>query len=703
MKVIFILQILIVSLFLGGGFLLYSQKTAPQAPLKKAPLNPDFLNPPVDHFGLIPQPVDMSHLQAFYPRELVAAPPAWDWRDYDGVTPAKNQGSCGSCWAFAAIGALESTVLVTSSKFYDFSEENLKECNNWEFGCGGGNAWAATNYFVKQGTVRENCDPYHVWDTGSCNTECAKIEQVTGWRILPNDIDTIKNYVYNHGACYTTMYASFPGFGGYDGSSVLYYTGTNTPNHAVLIVGWDDNLSHAGGSGAWICKNSWGPGWGEDGFFYIAYGSARIGENSCYYESYKRYDYMEMTGTLYHYDEGGWRSNVGYSNPDAWALVKFTPTKDDCIHSVDFWAVDDNMTATIFIYDDFDGSGVSNLLGGPYVQSCPLAGYYSVELDRPLWVSHDDDFVVVAQFQCTGYNYPVPIDTSSPIVTDKTYVSPSGASGSWTEVGAGNGWDVAIRARSKNHQHVFAGHDFDGNLSSDIAVWRPANGTWYLRGLDRIKHGNEGDIPVNGDYDGDGKTDIGIWRPSTGAWDIKDVLTCLYGTAGDIPVPGDYDGDGKTDIAVWRPSDGTWYLRGIKAHTYGLAGDIPVPGDYDGDGKTDIAVWRPSEGTWYVKGIRAYTYGTLGDIPVPGDYNGGGKTDIAVFRPSNNIWYIKYLETYDKKASTYGRDGCIPVPGDYDGDGKADIAFWIPSNGTWHIRHIGVYGCGETGDIPVVR
>jgi Tol biopolymer transport system component len=159
--------------------------------------------------------------------------------------------------------------------------------------------------------------------------------------------------------------------------------------------------------------------------------------------------------------------------------------------------------------------------------------------------------------------------------------------------------------------------DFDGDGDTDVSVFRPSTGTWFVRNGPVSSFGTSGDVPVPGDYDGDGDTDIAVFRPASGVWFVQGGATAAWGTSGDIPVPGDYDGDGDTDMAVFRPSTGIWFVRGGTTVAWGASGDIPVPGDYDGDGDTDIAVYRPATGTWFVLGGAVTPFGTSGDVPLP--------------------------------------------------------------------------------------
>ena len=253
--------------------------------------------------------------------------------------------------------------------------------------------------------------------------------------------------------------------------------------------------------------------------------------------------------------------------------------------------------------------------------------------------------------------------------------------------------------------------DFDGDGRTDLSVFRPSEGNWYLNrstaGLAVYRFGIPTDVPVPGDYDGDGKADTAVFRASANPMDPDyyilnsngfTVTGLSWGLPGDIPVAGgDYNGDGRTDLSVFRPSDQKWYVynSGMATATvsnFGLATDIPLAMDNDGDGKTNLAVFRPSNNTWYVArptgnpgtNFDAYPFGLDGDRLTPADYDGDNKDDVAVFRPSEGRWYARLSMTGNTAIITFGASGDIPVPGDYDGNGTDDYAVY--RNGVWHVR-----------------
>jgi hypothetical protein len=250
--------------------------------------------------------------------------------------------------------------------------------------------------------------------------------------------------------------------------------------------------------------------------------------------------------------------------------------------------------------------------------------------------------------------------------------------------------------------------DFDGDARSDVAIFRPSNGQWWIRNstggaVTAATFGTSTDKPMPGDYTGDRKSDIAFFRPSTGQWFVlrsedSTFYGFPFGLPTDIPVPGDFDGDGRVDVSVFRPSTAIWYIsRSSDGVTYavgwGNSTDKPVPSDYDGDGKTDVAIFRPTGGSgsgeWWVSysggGYISTAFGSSTDKAVPGDYTGDGRADIAFWRPSNGQWFVLRSEDFSFYSAPLGVSTDIPVPGNYDFTQRFARAVFRPSTATWFI------------------
>lgn len=211
---------------------------------------------------------------------LTASPPTGatlpsvlDYRNYNGmdyVTPIRDQGNCGSCWAFATTAALESQVLMDTSMSTDEAEQILISCSG-AGSCAGGYIDKASSFIESTGLPAETCFPYSDSNNHCSNASCPDWQsdtyKISGWRYVTGTsptVDALKNALYTYGPLVTTMNV-YSDFYYYTGGVYSYTKGSYQGGHAIELIGWDDDAQ------CFIVKNSWGTSWGESGFFEIAY------------------------------------------------------------------------------------------------------------------------------------------------------------------------------------------------------------------------------------------------------------------------------------------------------------------------------------------------------------------------------------------------------------------------------------------------
>jgi len=463
--------------------------------ISEAPLNPEFIEYHntfqvleginqinfKDHLGYVPEPVDTTYLKgkkvskkalesemqgisdvpAGDTGEIVSAPATYDLRTVGRVSPVKNQGACGSCWAFATYGSMESEAL--PGQMFDYSENNLKNTHGFDIeSCAGGNSWMSTAYLSRwSGPVAEVDDPYVASSTTS-PTNLPVQEHAQEILVIPGrsgslDNDNIKSALQTTGALFTSMNWDNTYYN--SSSKAYYYNGTSYSNHAVTIVGWDDTYSRtnfnqaAPGDGAFIIKNSWDTSFGDNGYFYLSYYDSKVGKDLTAFTGESAANYNH----IYQYDPLGWIQSLGYGSDTAWAANVFTASSKESLEAVGFYTNQVDTAYQIIIYTNPDQGPISSAGPVSTVQgTIGIPGYHSITLPTPVSLNAGQKFSVVVRFQTPNYYYPIaiekPVSGYSSLATAGTGQSYTSDTGwSWTDLTIQNpNENVCLKAYTVN-------------------------------------------------------------------------------------------------------------------------------------------------------------------------------------------------------------------------------------------------------------
>jgi C1A family cysteine protease len=434
--------------------------------------DPAMTTPEEHPLGYIPNPIDLSKIKGYAvpSRGLLTYTPAFDLRTSGNTDPIEDQGPYGSCWAFATYSSLESSLL--PGEVVDLSESNIVNRAGFQglTPNSGGNIFFSAAYLTRwDGPLNETDDPYSNILGGSKGTYTTQMHvqdiYLFPTRSGPTDNDWIKYALTNYGAVYSSMYwnASHND----TSNNCTYYDPYNDgSNHAVTIIGWDDNypankFPHGGapGNGAFLVKNSWGSAWGNGGYFWISYYDRSIGYSDVnVVTAGSAYNYQH----IYSYDKLGITSYLGNnsSNTGYFANV-FTAGSNELIKAVSFYTPYPGEKYTVKIYKDPASAAdpTSGTLIDTESGSLTNPGYRTIDLATPVKVNAGQKFSVVVQVSNAGtpipgtfYSY-IPVefaDCGSPFYSNIT-VSPAGQGFySWN----GNVWQDITGIDSKHKANV---------------------------------------------------------------------------------------------------------------------------------------------------------------------------------------------------------------------------------------------------------
>lgn len=356
-------------------------------------------------------------------------PYKYDYRNDGKVMPIRNQANFGTCWAFASLTALSTTILPEHN--HEFSVDHLCYHNGYSINTmeGGGHTMSMAYLAAWKGPVFENDDPY---GDGVSPDGLAPEYHVQEIQLIDSkNFSDIKKSVFLYGGVQSSLYMTLNEISGnssqfYNAETSSYcYIGTEKSNHDIVIVGWDDSYSANNfstvpdGDGAFICMNSWGENFGENGYFYVSYYDSNIGIHNIVYtgvEDKKNYDNIYQTDLL------GWLGQIGYGRESASFANVYEIKSDENLEAVSFYATGPNTRYEVYFIKDFKDTDSFNSKAIIAKGTLVNAGYYTVKLETPIELVAGEKCAIVVQITTPNSIHPVAIEYNSEELTDNVII-----------------------------------------------------------------------------------------------------------------------------------------------------------------------------------------------------------------------------------------------------------------------------------------
>ncbi|MGN0484886.1 MAG: lectin like domain-containing protein [Lachnospiraceae bacterium] len=389
-------------------------------------------------------------------------PYKYDLREKRRVTQVKDQGKFGTCWAFAALTALESSIL--PEEVVTYSPDHMSMKNSFQSGQNAGGEYTMGMAYLMawQGPVLEQDDPY---GDGISVDGLSAIKHVQEAQILAEkDYTAIKEAIFKYGGVQSSIYSSLMNSSSESeyfnkATNAYCYMGAEKPNHDIVIVGWDDQYPKENfsmeleGDGAFICQNSWGEAFGENGYFYVSYYDTNIGIHNLVYskvENTSNYDHN------YQSDLCGWIGQIGYNNESIYGANVFTADSAQSVEAAGFYATAVDTSYEIFVVRDFKNE--KSLRERVKVAEGTLsnAGYYTIPFENAVHVEQGERFAVVLKIKTPGavhplaIEYPADEETANVDLSDgEGYISQTGGN-TWEHVEETQQCNLCIKAYTRN-------------------------------------------------------------------------------------------------------------------------------------------------------------------------------------------------------------------------------------------------------------